>query len=240
MAVATAKPVVCRNGEWLRAIVSELMGSPNTRIAFVLRLVGFLVCSPLQAVAYVVVSHSLVYGVLLAYVPLAAGWFGLIHRPLRDALNDRETPLYEFSAKGAILGMAGTFALLLLFAPHGTDRSRLIVLFCVAGLVYYAIGKCGCIAIGCCRAERGIVAGIRLPLIEAVVSAVLAVVLCIVSTASSRAYFATPVIIMLVFAGLRVASRIARGERGVAALRQFDSLALLLIAAGIAVAAIAR
>jgi hypothetical protein len=69
---------------------------------------------------------------------------------------------------------------------------------------------------------------------------VLAVVLCIVSTASSRAYFATPVIIMLVFAGLRVASRIARGERGVAALRQFDSLVLLLIAAGIAVAAIAR
>ena len=200
-----------------------------SRVASSLRLVGVLICSPLQAVGSIAICGSLWYGLALAYVPVAAGWVGLAYRPILDVIADRDPPRYELSAKGAIVSAIGVFAVLLAIAPAHTDRTKLIALFLASGTLYYAFGKLGCIALGCCRATAPFALRIPLPEFEAAGSAIVSALVLASLYGTARLRVAMFLAVALAFGGLRILSRCARGARLQRALLQPDSLVITLV-----------
>ncbi|MBV8579860.1 MAG: hypothetical protein JOZ86_04425 [Candidatus Eremiobacteraeota bacterium] len=212
---------------------------PAGRIAVVVRIAGFLVCSPFQAFAYATMTGSIGYALVLAYIPAAAGFVGLASRPLSDVIANRERPRSELSGKGAIVGMVAVFAALLVFVPHDTDRTKLAAVFFAGALAYYALGKIGCVALGCCRAEAPFETYVSLPVLETVASLALGALALASLYATPRVRLIAFVVIALAFACLRVLSRCVRGASWPVALRQLDALAAFIVALSVALAAIA-
>lgn len=198
----------------------------NGRLALALRIAAAVICPPLLACAYYVAHAGIWYALLLAYAPTAAGALGLMSRPVLDAALQRRAPRYEFSGKGAIAGSTAAFLLVVAFAPQHVDRTVLSALFVASGLVYYAVGKCGCYFLGCCRAVETRAVGVPLPLIETLGSLALAIVAL---AAAAAPFGARLTLLACVVAGmlvLRLYSRYARGATVFASLRQLDSLVL--------------
>lgn len=193
-------------------------------------MLGLLTCAPLQAAGYIAVSHRAWYGLALCCVPIAAGWVGLLNRPVLDVIADRNPRRYELSAKGAILGATLTFALLLVLAPHGVDRTKLIAIFIACSTFFYAFGKLGCVAVGCCRATSTPSPRIPLPVIEVLGSAVVGLLAVASLSVPTTARLAVFVALALAFGALRVLSRRARGMESNHALAQPDSLAMTSVA----------
>lgn len=201
----------------------------NGRTARRLRIAAVIACPPLFVLANAAVCSNVGYAIALAYAPVLGGGIGLMSRPVLDAAFGRESERYEFSGKGAIIGAAGAFLATLAFAPQNVDRSTLITLFIAAGLLYYAIGKAGCLCLGCCRAIEARALDVPLPLIECVWS----LTLCVVALAAALASHAQrvrlfPAIIAALLA-LRVYSRVARGAHLRDSLTQVDSSLLEII-----------
>jgi hypothetical protein len=153
------------------------------------------------------------------------GWIGLLSRPVLDALQDRDRPRYEFSGKGAILGSVSSFLVVFAFAPMRTDRSALVLIFIAGAMFYYAIGKCGCLFLGCCRAAESRTLRAALPLVEVA----WALVLCAIALLALPVPLVRMPLIPAIAAAalaLRVYSRWARGSGLAASLMKLDSVAL--------------
>ena len=168
--------------------------------------------------------------VLLAYAPIVGGWIGLASRPVLQAAAQHVEPQYEFSGKGAILGSLAAFFLALAFTPAQADRTALVALFLASSSFYYALGKVGCLFIGCCPANSERRMLLPLPAIEAGSSSAIgiAALLTLFGTTTVRLWsFLT---ITGAFLLLRVVSRYARGSGLRGALRQLDSIALAAVA----------
>jgi hypothetical protein len=207
------------------------------RIARALRIAAMIVCPPLLVLANVAVCSNVWYCVLLAYAPIAGGWIGLISRPVLDAVRDRAQPRYEFSGKGFIVGSVTAFLMVLAFAPQRVDRSALFALFLAGAQFYYAIGKGGCMFLGCCQAVASRAIRVPLPAIEAAWALTLCVAAFVTAFEPHNVRMqAIPTIVALLLA-LRVYSRWARGARLAAALMQLDSLLLecVVVLASIAI-----
>ena len=194
------------------------------RMARVTRLAALLFTPPLLAFAYIHYCKQTPYGIALAYVPVLFGGIGLVARSAIDAAAGRRNPRYEFSGKGAGIGAAASFFLLLAFAPPGADRTALVALFFASSTFYYAVGKVGCLFLGCCRAA--LPGRLPLPAIEAIGS------LALSSAALATLYATAPARLALLAAivagtlALRLFSRCARGSRLRGALGELDSIAL--------------
>lgn len=201
----------------------------NGHLARTLRIAAAIACPPALAIAYDAYCANVWYALLLAYAPMAGGAIGLMSRPVLDAAKGRGDPRYEFSGKGAIAGAVAVFLIVLAFAASHVDRSALTAIFAGSGLLYYAVGKCGCYFLGCCRAVEARAIGIPLPLVEAACAALLAIG-AFASTAASPPVrvdaFATIVAALL---AVRVYSRVARGAAPATALKQLDSLLLIAL-----------
>lgn len=211
--------------------------SPNGHRARALRVAAALVVPPLIAIANNAVCSQPWYAVLLAYAPVAGGWIGLISRPVFDAVLEREGPRYEFSGKGAIAGSVAAFFAALLFAPKHADRSTLLALFVASALLYYAIGKGGCLFLGCCRASSGRAAAMPLPAIEAASAFVICTIALLAAVLTHSARMDLLAVICAAVLALRVYSRVARGARVGESLVKLDSIALALLVGGTAAAA---
>lgn len=234
MASAEEKPGAVANE---RGDVLEVP-QKNGRVALMLRIAAAIACPPLLVFANLMAGANLLYAVALAYVPVAAGWIGLISRPVLDAAMGRDGPRYEFSGKGAMLASVLVFFVLLVFAPRHADRSTLTALFFASSLLFYGIGKCGCLFLGCCRALDVRAAAPPLPAIEAACAFALcaAALLGVAASHGARVYLFAAIVAGL-FA-LRVYSRVARGARVLASLVQLDSLLLAALLACTIAAAI--
>lgn len=197
---------------------------------------GFLIVSPLQAGAYVAIYHNAGFALALTFGPLAALGFGLVGRPVLETLTNRKPSFFDLSAKGAILATTGTFVCLLILLPLGASRFAGVAPFLAGLLGYYAFGKFGCIAFGCCRAVGADAADFRLPLFEALAALALAVVvLASMHEAWHTAWF-TIAAVTLAFFGVRISSRLARGQPPTTAFLELDSI--ILAAASVTVVAV--
>lgn len=205
-----------------------------------LRVVAALVVPPLVAIANNAVCSQPWYAVLLAYAPVAGGWIGLISRPIYDAMLQREQPRYEFSGKGAIAGSVAAFFAVLLFAPKHADRSTLLALFVASALFYYAVGKCGCLFLGCCRASSGRAAALPLPAIEAASAIVICTIALLAAAVTHSARMDLLEVVFAAVLALRVYSRVARGSRVGESLVKLDSICLALLLGGTMVVAFWR
>lgn len=201
-----------------------LSGAPVGRVARLIRVGALVMCPPVLAYAYDLYCANILYGIVLAYAPILFGCIGLIARPVLDAAADRANPRYEFSGKGAILGSCVSFFPALVFAPQQVDRTALVALFLASSAFYYALGKIGCLFLGCCRAI--VPARLPLPAIEAACS--LGWSLVALGTLPEMPAFRllTFAAVAVGFLALRVYSRCARGSRARDALGQPDSIAL--------------
>ena len=208
------------------------------RVARRTRLAAILLCPPLLAFAYERYCANILWSLALAYVPLLFGSIGLIARSVLDAATERTDLRNEFSAKGALLGSAGSFFVLLLFIPHSVDRTALVAIFLASLLFYYAVGKIGCVFLGCCRAA--VPWRLPLPTIEAICSLALSLAaLATLYEASVPRLFSTAAILGCSLA-LRLFSRCMRGSSLGNALKQFDSIALGVLICGTAAIAVLR
>lgn len=198
------------------------------RFARLTRIAALIVAPPLLALAYDRICANALYSAALAYVPIIFGGIGLVARSTFDAVTDRANPRLEFSGKGAFVGSAASFFLLLVAAPQGADRTALVALFISSLAFYYAVGKAGCLFLGCCRA---VVPGrFPLPAIEALWSLAigLAALATLYQTARLRLLAFAAIVACLL--ALRVFSRCRRGSNLRSALGQIDSLALAALA----------
>ncbi len=208
------------------------------RAARLTRLTALIVYPPLVAFAYARYCANVPLGVALAYVPVLFGGIGLVARSAFDEATERTNRRDEFSAKGAVLGAAGSFFILLFFVPHGVDRTALVALFFASSFFYYAVGKLGCLFLGCCRAA--VPGHISLPAIEATCSLSLGLLALASLYATATARLATVAAIATCFLALRVYSRRARGSTMRSALGELDTIALGVLTCGTAAIAMWR
>ena len=194
------------------------------RFARISRLAVLIAYPPLLAFAYDRYCANTLYSIALAYVPVVFGGIGLVSRPVLDAAAGRTTPRDEFSGKGLLLGSFAAFFLLLIFAPQQIDRTALVALFLSSVAFYYAVGKAGCLALGCCRAV--VPRRVPLPAIEALWSFALALVALATLYEPTTLRLSTFAAVIAAFLALRLFSRRARGTRMRSALAKPDSIAL--------------
>lgn len=194
------------------------------RVARFLRVATLLGSPPLLAYAYSLLGASLWYGIILAYAPTIGAYVGVISRPVLDAAAGRADPRYEFSGNGLIIGATVPFLIALAFAPHNLDRTALLAPFLASVTLYYAIGKFGCLCIGCCRAI--VAPRLPLPTIEALCSLGLSAAALGTLREGVALRLLTIAAVFAAFLALRIFSRYARGDRVRDALLQPDSIAL--------------
>jgi hypothetical protein len=210
----------------------------NSRAAPAIRITALLMCPPLLALAYACYCGALWYGMLLAYAPILGGWIGLTSRPVLDAAAQRANPRFEFSGKGFVLGSLCSFFIAFAFAPASADRTALVALFLASSLLYYALGKIGCLLLGCCRASDAPRSFMPLPMIEALWSGALAIAALLTLFGSATLRLWSFPLIAVGFLLLRIYSRNARGSRMRDALLQLDSIVLAVAASSAAIASI--
>jgi hypothetical protein len=202
----------------------------NGRVALIVRLAALILCPPLLAYAYGTICSNLWYGISLAYAPIAGGLIGLISRAMLDAAADRADPRYEFSGKGGIIGSSAAFFIAFAFAPKHADRIAILAIFFASSLFYYAIGKTGCLFLGCCRAMESRAARVPLPAIEAASSVALSIVAILTLLADTGLKLWSFPAIIAAFLVLRIFSRRTRGSSLRDAFAQPDSVALMVLA----------